>query len=213
MIKRFLPVVEIGGVHYTRFKVQRPDGMHVTTARAGTYLSATTSCQTDDAIAAVSRLCTTNLPLPTVVSWLGQDSRPQAALLTEYFRIALPRKIPTVFPVEHAVRAYAYEPETYDPSERPKLEAFMTPLVHGAFCPVPNAAAERACVEGRINRLRKPEPRPNNFVFSCMQEFAELVVGEAVLAPVEVETVESASTTASTACPRPSSSTRPAPSV
>lgn len=193
-VKRFNPIVRAGDQTFVRFRVQRNDGMYVTTARAGSFLSATVDCKTDEAIAAVSRLCTTNLPMPTVIGWVGQDRRPEAAMLTEYFRLAGPAKIPTVFPVEQAVRAYAYEPETYDPDERPKLEAFMSPLVHGAFCPVPNAAGERACVEGRINKLKKPEPKPNNFVFACMQEFAELVVGDAVLAPVEVEFVESKQT-------------------
>jgi hypothetical protein len=65
----------------------------------------------------------------------------------------------------------------------------MNPLVDGAFAPVQNAASERQCVKGRINDLRKPEPKSTPFVTQCMIDFVEQVVGSIVLEPVDVETV------------------------
>lgn len=186
---RFIPLVQVGTETYVRFRIQTANGAQVTTGKAGSLLCATIDAKTDEAISLVSGLCVTKLQLPTVVGWVGKERRPEAALLTEYFRNHRGRTSLTVFPVEYAVRSYAYEPDQYDQDTRPKLEAFMSPLVHGAFCPVPDAAAERACVEGRINKLKGPEPKPNNFVFQCMEEFAELIVGGAVLAPVELDTV------------------------
>jgi len=188
-IRRFNPLVRIGEESYVRFRVQTATGTMVTTGKPNSHLCATIDAKTDEAIGLVSGFSTVKLQLPTVIGWVGKDKRPEAALLTEFFRNKCPRVNLTVFPVDQAVRAYAYEPDQYDQNARPKLEAFMSPLVHGAFCPVPDAAAERACVEGRINKLKGPEPKPNNFVYHCMEEFAELVVGDVVLAPVGVDTV------------------------
>jgi len=60
----------------------------------------------------------------------------------------------------------------------------MSPIVHGAFAPVANAAGERRCVEGRITSLSKKDPTFNSFVHQCMTEFVELVLDGQVLSPV-----------------------------
>lgn len=186
---RFNPVIHTGDGSFARFKVHRSDGTYYTTARTGSHLCATVKAEIDDAVATSMRLGTTNLMLPTTVSWLGKENRASAAALTDYHRCAGPKKVPTVYPVSQAVRAYTYQVSQYDPGFKPKLSAFMSPLVHGAFCPTNDKASEEACVEGRINKLKKPEPKPNGFVDQCMIEFADLVVGTSTLDPFSIDQV------------------------
>lgn len=187
-LSRFQPIVHCkGGEKFVRFKVHTNERTMYTTARPGHQLCATVDARTDEAIAAISRLGTTHLTLPTVCSW--ESDKHTAVVLTEYHRVALGAKVATVFPVKEGVRAYSFEPQNYDADAKPKLEAFMSPLVHSAFAPVMNAATERQCVEGRINKLKKPEPKLGPFLTQCMREFVQHVVGDAHLEPVDVETV------------------------
>jgi hypothetical protein len=188
-LKRFNPIVSTPNGSFVRFLVHRSGGTSYTTGRPLSYLSATVDADVDAAIATVARLGTTNLMLPTVASWLPKDCRKQAALLTEYHRAAVGTKVPTVYPVELGVRAYQYEPKQYDQEARPKLQAFMSPMVHGAFAPVPNDAGERRCVEGRVEELRRPEPKPNTFRDKCMEEFVDFVCGNTLLEPVDHQVV------------------------
>jgi hypothetical protein len=162
-LDRFNPIVHTDRGPFVRFKIHSKEGTMITTARPNTMLCCTVQAEVDDAVASVARLGTTNLMMPTVASWLGKEMRAASTVLTEYHRAAAASKLPIVFPVELGVRAYQYEPNSYDQEAKPKLEAFMSPLVHGAFAPVPNAAGEEQCVDGRINKLKKPEPKPCSF--------------------------------------------------
>lgn len=189
-LSRFNPVVTgRDGDKFIRFRVHTSEGTKYTTSRPGNHLCATVDAKTDDAVGTAARLGSTHLQLPTTSSWLGKDHRAESAVLTEYYRSVGKPNTPTVYPTLMGVRDYQFEPRNYDQESRAKTEAFMSPLVHGAFAPVVNAASERRCVEGRINSLRKPEPKYNRFVSQCMAEFAELVVGDAVLEPVSVDVV------------------------
>jgi hypothetical protein len=197
-LQRFQPLVQASdGTSFIRFLVHRSDGTQVTTARPCTLLCATVPAHVDDAVATVARLGTTNLMLPTVSSWLEKGDRPAAAVLTEYHRLVAPQKVPVVYPVNRGVRAYQYEPRQYDQEAKPKLQAFMSPLVHGAFAPVGNDAGERQCVYGRITSLRMPEPHYHQFTMQCMIEFAVLVSQGVRLEPVPYEVVEAKQTSAS----------------
>lgn len=168
----------------------------ITTARPGSTLCATVPSHLDDAVATVARLGTTNLMLPTVASWLGNEQKPASAVLTEYHRLVVGAKVPTVYPVEMGVRAYQFEPANYDAEARPKLAAYMSPLVHGAFAPVQNAAGERRAVKGRIEDLKGEEPAPHAFRDQCIQEFVDLIAQGAVLFPVDYETTAEKQTSA-----------------
>jgi len=189
---RFNPIlVTEDGNTFVRFKVHTKDGTMTTTARPGETLCATVPSHIDEAIGAAARVGSQKMNVPTATSWLGKDEKARFAgvVLTDFYQHHTPRKIPFVFPVTEAVRTYDYNVDQYHQGDRAKLTAYMNPLVHGAFCPVPNRAGEEACVEGRINKLKKPEPKQCNFVDQCMVEFAELIVGDVVLEPVEVSTV------------------------
>lgn len=194
-LKRFDPVVKTtDGTRFIRFMVHRDEGTFITTGRPSSQLCATVTAELDEAIATSARLGTTKLMLPTAQSWI--DDKMAAAVLTEFHRVAQPKPLPIVYPVRVAVRAYQYEPHNYDAEAKPKLQAFMSPLVHAAYAPVPNGAGERRCVEGRINGLRKEEPKPHSFRDQCITEFAELVVRGVHLGPVCYETVADKQTSA-----------------
>jgi hypothetical protein len=188
-LDRFNPIVQTEKGPFVRFSVHTKEKTLISTARPNTMLCCSIDAELDDAVASVARLGTTNLMMPTVASWLGKDNRAASTILTEYHRAAAGAKTPTVYPVDKGVRAYQYEPDTYDQDAKPKLESFMTPLVHGAYAPVPNAAGERQCVEGRINNLKKPEPKPCQFRDQCLREFIDLVVEDVILEPVDYEDV------------------------
>jgi hypothetical protein len=191
---RFDPIkVGLDGEKFVRFNVMSPTGeLMVTTARPGTALCATVNQSDDDAIATVARLGSTSLVLPTTASWV--KDRAAAAVLTDYHRSCGQRATLTVYPVEKGVRAYQYKPAVFDCEARPKLQAFMSPLVHGAFCPVANKAGEEQCVKGRIENLRKPEPKPSNFRDRCIDEFANLIMQNVHLEPVCFEVVNAKQT-------------------
>jgi len=190
-LKRFNPITRNGVEEFVRFNVHTSGETLVTIARPSTWACATVPASVDDGIATVARLSTTKLMLPTTASWLGKGEndddrlrlRVGAAVLTDYHRSGIKNIAPTVYPVARAVRAYQYKPSTFDQEARPKLEAFMSPLVHGAFTPIFNKAGEEQCVDGRINKLKGPEPKPHRFTDECIEEFAQLVVGFEVLAP------------------------------
>ncbi len=195
-LKRWNPIVRKGDQVFVRFDVHTSKDTMVTTARPNTWLCATVSADVDASIATVARLGTTNLMLPTAASWIPDD-RAAAAVLTEYHRCCGERSPMVVYPVAHSVRAYQYKPREFDQDARPKLEAFMSPLVHKAFAPVMNKAGEEQSVEGRINKLKKPEPKYSRFVQDCISEFADLVLKGAVLEPVCYEVVANKQTSAS----------------
>jgi hypothetical protein len=196
-VERFNPIVEgTDGSKFVRFAIHKSEGTFVTTARPMSQLCATVPLEIDDAIGTVARLGSTKLMLPTTASWTGKDDRMASAILTEYHRLVQPKILPVVYPVSMGVRAYQYDPVNYSQEERPKLEAFMSPLVHAAFAPVPNKAGEEQCVKGRITSLRKEEPRPHAFRDRCIEEFAEFVVHGVCLEPVCYEVVEEKQTSA-----------------
>lgn len=188
-LERFDPIVTTkSGKKFVRFEVVTNEGIQTTTALPGCKLSATVSAIDDDCIAASARLNTTSLMLSSAAAWLD-NNRAAAAVLTEYHRESIGAKVPTVYPVSLGVRAYDFAVDVHDQVDRPKIEAFMSPLVHEAYAPVINKAAEERCVKGRINDLKKPEPKPNRFVDRCIDEFAELVINGERLEPVSHEYV------------------------
>lgn len=195
-VERFDPLrTAKDGSKFVRFANQTRERKVYTTARPGSMVCATVDASIDDVIATVARLGSQNLQLPTAASWI-KNNRAAAAVLTDYHRVCTPHSMPTVYPVELGVRAYQYRANEYDAEARPKLQAFMSPVVHGAFVPVPNKAAEERCVEGRINKLKKPEPRSHRFRDQCIDEFAELVVRGVILEPVCYEVVDRKQTSA-----------------
>lgn len=189
LLSRFNPVVTTDkNETFIRFAVHNDSGTYFTTSRPGSFACATVLANLDDSIASVARLGTTNLTLPTTASWI-ENNREAAAILTEYHRSTCDDVIPTVFPVSDSVRAYSFAIDVYDQDIKPKLEAFMSPFIHGAFAPVQDLASEVRCVNGRINSLKQSEPPACHFVDVCIDEFAEFVVNGTPLEPVCFEVI------------------------
>jgi len=191
-LKRFNPIlVGKDGSKFVSFTVMKEGVKHLTVSRPDSYISATVTCEISDTIAGVARLATTNLMLPTVESHLPRElARGQAVVLTEYHRANCPTPAHCVFPVKEAVRSYSYNTRSYDQGVKVKLQAFMSPLVHSAFCPVNDKSSEERAKIERIENLKQSEPKYCSFREQCIREFAEMVVGGCRLAPVQFETIE-----------------------
>jgi len=198
-LTRIKPIVYgKSGQAYVRFAVHTKSETLMTTGLPGSMLCATIPEHVDSALHEVATLSSTPIQIPTVVSWIaGKEigerkltDRTAAVMLTTYLRDCTRKPTYLVFPVEQGVRAYHYEPRHYDQAAKPKLQAFMSPLVHAAYAPVNDAASERQMVKGRITDLRGPEPKPHAFRDQCMREYAEFVVQGAVLEPVCSHVVE-----------------------
>jgi len=198
-LERLNPIVHTEDGNFVRMKVVKPTGdVFVSISRPNSFLCATVSASIDEAIGAISRLGSTKLQLPSVASWLDEtipNAKASAAVLTEYHRTKNVNADPYVFPVTNAVRAYLHDHKRFTGEERPKLTPFMSPIIHGAFTPYVCRASEDRCVDGRINNLKKPEPKHNHFRDKCMDEFAKFVCGGTLLHPKMVETVEEKQTT------------------
>jgi hypothetical protein len=187
-IERFNPIVKNkDGRLYARFKTCS-DTPRITTALVNTNVSATADCVDDDCIAIISRLGSTKLMLPSTNTWL-KDNRHASAVLTEYHREASGAKVPVVFPVHLGVRTYTFEPESFNPDDKTKLEAFMSPIIHGAFVPSNNASNERQAIKGRVTDLKRPEPQRTQFFNTCLKEFTKLLVDGTILHPEPIDTI------------------------
>jgi hypothetical protein len=191
-LKRFDPVV-VGkdGSKFISFTVMKKGVKHITVSKPSSYVCATVPCDVSDAVAGVARLGTTNLMLPTVESHLPREcGRGAAVVMTEYHRAQCPDAKHCVFPVVNSVRSYSYNVSNYDQDAKPKLQGFMSPILHAAYCPVNETESERQAVKGRIDALKQQEPRFHSFREQCIREFADFVVSGCRLSPVQYEVIE-----------------------
>lgn len=190
---------------FVRFKIHKQEGTFVTTARPGEALCSTICLADDNAIAAVARMCTTNLMIPTTATWMpnpGSDpvvnriQKRAATITTEFHRHNTGFKEPFVFPVELGVRNYQFEPHNYVQDKRSKIEAFMTPLVHSAFCGDRVKANTKQAIKGRITDLKQSEPAHCPVILQFMEEFVGLVCGDAELHPCDYDEIANHQTSA-----------------
>lgn len=217
-LTRFNPIEQTEDGPFVRFEIQTTNGVMKTTARPGQLLCATVPAATDEAIAGAARMGKGNIQVCTAQSWIKPErietGKPEteadkataminakmaANMLAQYHRAACPKnRIPVVFPAELGVREYQFRPSGIVQGEsRAKLEPFMSPLVNEAFAPTFDKASEEACVEGRINKLKKSEPKPCTFRLNCMEDFVRQIVHGADLHPWDHEDVASKQTRAS----------------
>lgn len=206
-LERFDPVVDArDGSKFIRFTVHKDNGTFITTARPGEALCATLSLADDNAVAAVARMGTTNLMIPTTASWMPNEAgsdpdanrlqKRMATITTEFHRLAIPRKVPTVFPVKEGVRNYQFNPSNYNQEARSKVQPFMSPLVHGAFAGDVTSDNARQAIKGRIEALKKREPAHNPIIEKFMDEFVNLVCRGAELHPCDYESIAERQTSA-----------------
>jgi len=170
-----LRVATPGG--FARLRTSSLAGVKVSTGRVGSYLSATIPVIDDDTIAAVARTSQYKLTMPQVLAFTRGD-RPQASALLEYHQAKVPDvKIDVVCPVGQGARRYQFDPGNYDPTVRPSMVAFMTPMVHEAFCPDRTVGNEVRCIEERVERFQRILEVPmTTFISLTMAEFAEQLI-------------------------------------
>lgn len=161
---------------YTRLLSSSTDGMMVSTGKPNSYASSTVTAQADDLIATVSRTSQYPLTLPQVMAYV--PDRDQALPLLEYHRSKVVSKPQVVCPVSLAVRSYQYQPSKFDPTAKVSLQAFMSPLLHGAFAPAKTPSNEEQCVQNRVLDVRPPELPLTGTLARAMDEFACMLIPE-----------------------------------
>lgn len=175
VLTRLKVVTETG---FTRLTQCSSAGVKVSTGRPGSFVSATIPANVDDTIAAIARTSKYDLTMPQVLSFVDGDRIGGAALL-EYHRAEQPATKPDVVcPVPQAVRRYQFDPGRFDPEAKASMVAFMTPMVHGAFCPDQTVGNEIQCVKGRVEQVRPKELVITPFLRRVMKEFVACLIPE-----------------------------------
>ncbi len=191
-VERFNPV----DGDFVRVKVNGPEGLILSTARVGGYLTADVSVGVDEAIASAAR-SVQKITHGTVKAKMGMgpgkdtDKKFRGSeILLEYHLRGNPRsdRVDTTSYVRSFQWVKNYQ--DYEP-EKPAMVAFMKPLYDGAFVPDNCKNNDERMVEERVRKLRKPSTTPSPFVTQVMHEFIDLFaqhVGERLI-PVEEEEV------------------------
>lgn len=173
---RLNPVRLVNGRNYVRMDVQTKDGMLRSTGIAGTYLNTTINASDDDALAVTARTSKTELSMAAVQAYV--DDRALAAPLLEFHRAQQSTPSSYVCSLEESTRTYTFEPESYDPEDKPAEVAIASAVIPPAYVPLVNAANERRSVEARIKNLRRDDkPRPlSHFIYEAMLEFVARMI-------------------------------------
>nr|QYF49915.1 MAG: hypothetical protein [Yunnan farmland noda-like virus] len=181
---------------YVRLQVNAPDGMRMSTARVGGYLSATVPVTVDEAVASAARTMS-KITHATVKAKMtdvsGEKSSTQGSeILLEYHQTGGSHKdevsvLNWVRPFQWVSNYREYEPE------KPAMESFMKPLLNEAFVPDRCRNNDQRMVDERVVKLKKPETRPpSKRVVDAMRSFARrmrIESGSTKLHPVEVDVV------------------------
>lgn len=160
---------------FLRLKSSGPKGHLISTGVVGGFCCANVPLDVDDAICSMSRTSKYDLTLPQVLSFVDGDRLAGAPLL-EYHLSNTVAKVDQVYPVGSGVRRYQFDPKRYEPAAKPSMVAFMSPIVHGAFCPDQTVANEEQCVEGRVDAVRPKELPIDDFLAKVMLEFVTFLV-------------------------------------
>jgi len=164
---------------FLRLTTSSKTGVHVSTGKVNTYISADVTAAVDDTVAAIVRLSKYDVTMPTIMSFVPEGDKAAGAALLEYHRSQEGVKPDIVCPVPMAVRPYQFMPNSYDPLAKPMMKAFMTPLVHAAFVPSDCKNNEEECIRARVEQPRNTSLLPPSpFLVRVMQEFAEKFIPE-----------------------------------
>jgi hypothetical protein len=158
---------------FARLQVNKEDGIFVSTAKVGGYLSATVTSGVDEAIASAA-LTTSKLTHATVKSKMGKDSCSGSEILLEY-HLGGARVLERVDALS-GVRSFQWVKtyQDFEP-EKPSMVAFMLPLYDGAFVPDNCQNNDERMVEQRVNKFRLAKIQPlTPFVVRAMREFGAM---------------------------------------
>lgn len=161
---------------YARLRVMTEHGMFVSTSAVNQFNAVTIPVAKDDQVATQATISATTLAVPQVMGIV--DTREEAAVLVAYHRLKSADKPDTVHTSEAGVRRYQTLPSFYDETAKPGLQAFMSPIVHGAFSPDDCQANDAAAAKLRITDLACGiEPTP--MVLKMIEEFITQVLPDA----------------------------------
>lgn len=180
-------------------------GLHVSTGITGQFDCVTVSASTDSAVENITTLSTTTVTPWAVQSHLNPDHYPdeaerkrKAAILALYHIHAnktgkSPRPKITVYPVADSV--YRIQPgTTHDPSAKPSVVPFMSPVYLGAYAPDNCKASENAAVLGRVvlpSNASADSTVYDAYTHRDIMDFIRLVAPDThILSPVTIDYVE-----------------------
>jgi len=167
---------------FSRLVANTTDGMMVSTAKCGGYLSANVSISVDEAIASAART-TTKLTHSTVKAKMappepgrsvGSADFTGSEILLEYHLVG--NTTGDRVDIVNGVRNFQWVKNYQDfEPENPSMVAFMRPLYDGAFVPDDCKNNDERMVKERVTKLKpnsKDKPEMTPFLLTAMQEFA-----------------------------------------
>lgn len=176
-LKRLEPVEG----EYTRIHIQGKESLQVSTAQAGTYACGTIPAATDDAIRIIAANSTVKVNMSAIQAHLPSTDdeiaqKAQAAALLGYHRSQPQNRKTFVFPVSEAVRTYEVANKTPPVDMKDPMQAFMSPILHGAFSPADSKANEEWCIKRRITDFKRGPLNTTPYLANLQDEFVELLV-------------------------------------
>jgi hypothetical protein len=148
-----------------------------------------------DRILAAGRVSSHNIG-SAAVSYVADT--PDSAIMVEYVRDhpAVPTKLPYVTPVHLAGKTYVYTQGKHLPDViRPRMLAFMSPLINGGANPAKADGNDVQAVEGRLSNICSMEEITiTPWIIKCVDEFItetldQMDVSENSLLPVGVDVI------------------------
>lgn len=180
---------------YTRIYIQGKENLQVSTAQAGTYACGTIPAATDDAIRIIASNSTVKVNMSAIQAHLPStdneiEQKAQAAALLGYHRAQPQARKTYVFPVSEAVRTYEVANRTPPVDVKDPMQAFMSPILHGAFSPADTRANEEWCIKRRITDFKSGPLHTTPYLANLQDEFVALLVPSAhQLSPTDLDEV------------------------
>lgn len=187
-----IDVVKVNGVStpFVRIDRQTEDGRRRSTGKPGMYVCADTEAADDDALALQSQLGKTELTIAQAKVTTQCDATSSAAVLTQYHRAKQPTPPSVVYPIAHSFKSFMFSPDTYDPSTKDSIQAFMAPLALGTYAPKVCQSNDTQAIVGRIEQVRPTDLELTGEMIGYMEEFVKLLVPNAHLGhPVDHDEV------------------------
>lgn len=178
---------------FLRLRTKTKTDTIVSTALVGHTTSANISVALDDTLATTSKIGKIDLSIAQVKSVINDIDSEEAAILVAFHRNEVAYSEDVVFPVEHSIKHYQYEPHNFDPDALHQLQPFMSPIINPCYSPDKNRASDNACINGRIINVKASEDiTMTEFDRRCMEEFVERLVPDNMVGkgvPVDLEEV------------------------
>jgi hypothetical protein len=173
---------------FLRMEFAEKGSRMIATALVGNYNAVKIGKKFDEAICDYAETAKVGLNGPGIRSICKDLSKEDSLVLLRYHQSIAKKKAPTVYPVELGVTSYQFEPHNYEPSAKPSLVSFASPLIAECFSPANTVANHRAAVNGRVTTISSTVT-PTPIVETLIHEFIDLLGGRQDLHPVEVDDV------------------------